>query len=63
MAGNRKDSKGRVLRKGEYERVDGRYYYVYTDAAGKRGVHLCKRFKGIAQVKTGNRTGFSRWNM
>jgi len=29
---NRKDSKGRVLRKGELEQKDGRYRYTYTDA-------------------------------
>jgi integrase len=33
---SRKDSKGRVLYKGEYERVDGRYVYQYFDINGKR---------------------------
>lgn len=33
---NRKDSKGRVLQKGETQRKDGRYIYVYTDILGKR---------------------------
>lgn len=33
----RKDSKGRVLRKGEDERKDGRYQYRYTTCKGKRG--------------------------
>ena len=33
----RKDSKGRVLRKGEDERKDGRYQYRYTTYKGKRG--------------------------
>lgn len=32
----RKDSKGRVLRKGEDERKDGRYQYRYTALNGKR---------------------------
>lgn len=32
----RKDSKGRVLRKGESERKDGRYQYRYNDAFGAR---------------------------
>ena len=36
MAEKRKDSKGRVLRKGEHERKDGRYHYLYLDASGKR---------------------------
>lgn len=32
----RKDSKGRVLKKGESERKDGRYQYRYNDAFGAR---------------------------
>ena len=32
----RKDSKGRVLKKGESERKDGRYQYKYNDAFGTR---------------------------
>lgn len=32
----RKDSKGRVLRKGEYERSNGTYRYVHRDATGKQ---------------------------
>ena len=36
MAEKRKDSKGRVLRKGEHERKDGRYHYLYLDTSGKR---------------------------
>lgn len=35
-AQRRKDSKGRVLRKGEYERKDGSYMYVYKGASGKK---------------------------
>ena len=39
MSKSRKDSKGRVLRKGESQRKnDGRYIYQYTDPAGKRRV-------------------------
>lgn len=33
---SRKDSKGRVLQKGEAQRKDGRYYFAYTNIAGKR---------------------------
>ena len=37
MATSRKDSKGRVLRKGEsYRKTDGRYQYSYTDVNGQR---------------------------
>lgn len=32
----RKDNKGRVLRKGESQRKDGRYVYQYKDMSGKR---------------------------
>ena len=31
MASSRKDSRGRVLRKGESQRKDGLYQYRYTD--------------------------------
>lgn len=34
---NRKDAKGKVLRKGEhYRSTDGRYSYIYTDPLGKK---------------------------
>jgi integrase len=36
MAKQRKDNKGRVLRKGEVQRKDGRYLYNYTDPLGRR---------------------------
>ena len=36
MAKSRKDSRGYVLRSGEYQRADGRYSYSYTDRRGKR---------------------------
>lgn len=36
MAEKRKDSKGRILRDGESQRVDGRYRYQYVDSNGKR---------------------------
>ena len=32
----RKDSKGRVLQKGEGQRADGMYLYRYKDPFGKR---------------------------
>lgn len=31
----RTDSKGRILRRGEGQKPDGRYYFKYTDARGK----------------------------
>lgn len=36
MANTRKDSRGYVLRTGEFQRKDGRYSYSYTDLQGKR---------------------------
>ena len=33
---NRKDSKNRVLRQGEYARADGGYEYRWTDKNGQR---------------------------
>ena len=38
MSKSRKDSKGRILRKGEGQRKDKRYIYQYTDPNGKRHV-------------------------
>ena len=35
MSTKRRDSKGRVLHNGEYQRKDGRYSYKYTDSSGK----------------------------
>lgn len=32
----RRDKRGRILRKGEGQNKDGRYYYVFTDNLGKR---------------------------
>lgn len=36
MQEKRKDSKGRILRKGEAQRADGKYMFRYTDQNGKR---------------------------
>ena len=33
---SRKDHKGKVLQKGEYQRPDGRYLYAYTNESHKR---------------------------
>ncbi len=43
MSMSRKDSKGRVLRKGESQRKNyGRYIYQYTDSTGKKAGRLFK---------------------
>ena len=35
MSEKRKDSKGRILKTGESQRLDGRYAYKYIDASGR----------------------------
>ena len=35
MTDKRTDSKGRILRNGEYQKADGRYAFRYVDAKGK----------------------------
>ena len=39
---SRKDSKGRVLRKGESERKDGTYMFRYNDERKKKMLCICK---------------------
>lgn len=46
---NRKDSNNRVLYKGEYERADGRYYYTYTNAKGKKCYIYAKTLKELRE--------------
>lgn len=36
MSEKRRDTKGRILRNGEYQRSDGKYEYKYFDAKGVR---------------------------
>lgn len=51
----RRDNKGRILRKGEGQNKDGRYYYVYTDRVGKRrriyGTDLAELREAEQQIK------------
>ena len=35
MAKERRDTKNRILEKGEYQKADGRYMYRYTDSTGE----------------------------
>lgn len=45
---SRKDKKGRVLRKGEFQRAsDGKYVYGYTDPSGKRHYIYSKDLKKL----------------
>lgn len=43
MAEKRRDKKGRILRKGELQRSDGRYMYRYTNMSGERQVEYSWR--------------------
>lgn len=43
MAEKRRDKKGRILRKGELQRSDGRYMYRYTNMNGERQVEYSWR--------------------
>lgn len=46
---NRKDSKGRVLKKGESERKDGRYQYRYNLWRGKRGIVYAANLRDLRE--------------
>lgn len=52
MAKKRKDSKGRVLKKGESEREDGTYMYRYTLPNGKRACKYDKTLEGLRRKET-----------
>ena len=43
----RKDNKGRVLRKGEYQRKDGSYMYVYKTDLGKKRTVYARTLKDL----------------
>lgn len=52
MAGSRKDSRGYVLKTGEFQRKDGRYSYSYTDKEGKAPHSLRKQFSRVKEKGT-----------
>lgn len=47
MAATRKDSRGYALRRGEFQRKDGRYQYTYMDAEKHRHTVYAKDLAGI----------------
>ena len=47
MTASRKDSKGRVLRKGELERRNGTYSYTYKDKYGERRIVYAKTLQEL----------------
>ena len=55
MSGLRKDSKGRVLKNGEYQQSDGRYVYKYTDAGGVRHAVYSWRLVETDKIPSGKR--------
>ena len=48
----RKDTKGHILKTGEYQRPDGRYSYSYTDFYGKRRCVYAKTLRELRQKET-----------
>ena len=58
MAKVRKDSKGRVLHKGEtYRSEDGLYRFTYSDAYGKRTSVYSKDLKQLREKEKNERIG------
>lgn len=55
MSQKRKDSKGRILRDGEFQRDDGRYEYKYTDINGMRRSVYSWRLVSTDRVPEGKR--------
>lgn len=47
----RKDSKGRVLKQGEYEKKSGGYEYKWTDKRGKRHSKFSPSLEGLREIK------------
>jgi integrase len=59
MAEKRRDSKGRVLRSGEYQRSDGKYEYKYIDAKGVRRSLYSWKLVETDKPPAGKRCGLS----
>ncbi len=59
MAAKRKDSKGRILRKGEGLRSDGRYMFRYTDLRGENRVEYSWRLVETAPYPKGKQKDLS----
>jgi integrase len=55
MTEKRRDSSGRLLRDGEYQRADGRYEYRYTDKRGKRHSVYSWRLNTTDRIPAGKR--------
>lgn len=55
MSQVRKDKKGRILRTGEGQRSDGKYYYRYTDLYGERRCAYSWRLVATDSVPNGKR--------
>lgn len=55
MSGKRRDAKGRVLRRGESQRKDGKYEYKYTDINGVRRSIYSWRLVATDKIPSGAR--------
>lgn len=55
MSEKRKDTKGRILREGEYQRPDGKYEYKYVDAKGIRRSAYSWKLVNTDKVPQGKR--------
>lgn len=55
MSGKRKDSKGRILRNGEFQRKDGKYEYKYLDTFGERHSVYSWKLVDTDKAPTGKR--------
>lgn len=59
MSEKRRDSKGRILRDGEYQRSDGKYEYKYIDAKGVRRSTYSWKLVETDKIPDGKRSGLS----
>ena len=57
---SRKDSKGRVLRKGESERKDGTYMFRYNDERKKRCCVYAKTLPELREKRT-SKLNVTKW--
>lgn len=56
MAEKRKDNKGRVLREGESQRLDGQYMFRYTDSNGNRQTVYSWKLVNTDKIPEGKRS-------
>lgn len=57
---SRKDNRGRILQKGEFQRKDGRYQYSYYDITGKRNYFYADTLPELREKEKGHM--IAEWN-